>query len=62
MGQHGLHMAADPQALIAQWSRLLAPEGFVMFAWGPDTLAELRRVYARLGWPPPSHTFTDMHD
>ena len=58
-----LHMAADPQALIAQWSRLLAPEGFVMFSClGPDTLAELRRVYARLGWPPPSHTFTDMHD
>lgn len=58
-----LHMAADPQALIAQWSQLLAPEGFVMFSClGPDTLAELRRVYTRAGWPPPSHTFTDMHD
>ncbi len=58
-----LHMAANPEALIAQWSQLLAPEGFVMFSClGPDTLAELRRIYARAGWPPPSHTFTDMHD
>ena len=29
---------------------------------GPDTLRELRAVYAALGWPVPSHTFTDMHD
>ena len=58
-----LHMAADPQALIAQWAQLLAPEGFVMFSClGPDTLRELREVYAALGWPPATHTFTDMHD
>ena len=58
-----LHMVADPQALIAQWSQLLAPEGFVMFSClGPDTLRELREVYAALGWPPATHTFTDMHD
>jgi malonyl-CoA O-methyltransferase len=29
---------------------------------GPDTLRELRDVYASLGWPPPAHEFTDMHD
>jgi malonyl-CoA O-methyltransferase len=29
---------------------------------GPDTLRELRELYAALGWPPPSHDFTDMHD
>jgi len=59
----GLHMAADPQALIAQWHRLLAVDGFLMFSClGPDTLRELRRLYARLGWPPPAHEFTDMHD
>jgi malonyl-CoA O-methyltransferase len=29
---------------------------------GPDTLRELRGVYAELGWPAPSHDFTDMHD
>ena len=58
-----LHMEADPQALIAQWHSLLEPDGFVMFSClGPDTLRELRRVYAALGWPAPSHEFTDMHD
>lgn len=58
-----LHMAADPQALIAQWHRLLAPQGFLMFSClGPDSVRELRTLYARRGWPPPGHAFTDMHD
>lgn len=58
-----LHMAADPQALIGQWQRALAVDGFLMFSClGPDTLAELRSLYAGLGWPPASHQFTDMHD
>lgn len=58
-----LHMAADPQALIAQWHRALAVDGFLMFSClGPDTLRELRMLYAALGWPPPAHEFTDMHD
>jgi malonyl-CoA O-methyltransferase len=59
----GLHMDADPQALIAQWHKALAVDGFLMFSClGPDTLRELRAVYSRLGWPPPAHEFTDMHD
>ncbi len=29
---------------------------------GPDTLRELRGLYTALGWPPPGHEFTDMHD
>ena len=58
-----LHMAPDPQALIAQWHRALAVDGFLMFSClGPDTLRELRDLYQRLGWPPSSHEFTDMHD
>lgn len=58
-----LHMAADPQALIAQWHRLLAPQGFLMFSClGPDSVRELHALYARRGWPPPGHAFTDMHD
>ncbi len=58
-----LHMAADPQALIAQWHRAVAVDGFLMFSClGPDTLRELRELYHRLGWPAPSHQFTDMHD
>jgi malonyl-CoA O-methyltransferase len=58
-----LHMAADPQALIARWHRLVATDGFLMFSClGPDTLQELRALHRRQGWPPPSHEFTDMHD
>ena len=58
-----LHRSADPQALIAQWHSLLATDGFLMFSClGPDTLREIRQLYASLGWPPPSHEFTDMHD
>jgi malonyl-CoA O-methyltransferase len=58
-----LHMADHPQALIAQWHQALAVDGFLMFSClGPDTLRELRALYAALGWPPPAHEFTDMHD
>ncbi|MDB5878481.1 MAG: biotin synthase [Variovorax sp.] len=58
-----LHMAADPQALIAAWHRRLATDGFLMFSClGPDTVRELRGLYERLGWPAAGHQFTDMHD
>ena len=58
-----LHDAAAPEALIAQWHRALATDGFLMFSClGPDTLRELRGLYQALGWPPAGHEFTDMHD
>lgn len=58
-----LHMAADPQALIARWHKALAVNGFLMFSClGPDTAHQLRRLYQTLGWPSPGHAFTDMHD
>jgi malonyl-CoA O-methyltransferase len=58
-----LHMVAHPQSLIAQWHGALADDGFLMFSClGPDTLRELRALYRALGWPPPAHEFTDMHD
>jgi malonyl-CoA O-methyltransferase len=58
-----LHMEPDPQALIQRWHAALAVDGFLMFSClGPDTLRELRQVYAQLGWPASSHEFTDMHD
>lgn len=57
------HHGADPRALLARWRRALAPDGFLMFScFGPDTLRELRALYADLGWPPPAQEFTDMHD
>jgi malonyl-CoA O-methyltransferase len=58
-----LHGAADPQPLLAEWHQALAVDGFLMFSClGPDTLRELRALYAALGWPPPANEFTDMHD
>lgn len=57
------HQVADPAPLLSDWHRALATDGFVMFScFGPDTLRELRDLYARLGWPAPAHDFTDMHD
>jgi len=58
-----LHMAAEPQALMAQWHQALQVDGFLMFSClGPDTLMELRALYQAQHWPAPSHAFTDMHD
>ena len=58
-----LHMAADPLALLQHWHSQIAVDGFLMFScFGPDTLRQVREVYAERGWPPPSHEFTDMHD
>jgi malonyl-CoA O-methyltransferase len=58
-----LHMEPKPQTLLAQWHRQIDTDGFLMFSClGPDTLKELRAVYADEGWPLPSHAFTDMHD
>jgi malonyl-CoA O-methyltransferase len=58
-----LHMEADPLALIERWHSLVEADGFVMFSClGPDTLRQLRAVYAEMGWPPAAHEFTDMHD
>ena len=59
----GLHMQAQPAQWMSQWAGSLKTEGFVMFSClGPDSLRELRDLYANLGWPAPSHDFTDMHD
>lgn len=58
-----LHQVVDPQALMAQWHRALAVDGFLMFSClGPDSLRELRALHSAMGWPAPAHEFTDMHD
>ncbi len=58
-----LHMSPNPQALIAHWYSLVQTDGFLMFSClGPDTLGEMRDLFARQGWPAPAHEFTDMHD
>ena len=58
-----LHLSAQPQALMQAWHAALQVDGFLMFSClGPDTLMELRALYQTLGWPVPTHAFTDMHD
>ena len=58
-----LHLAADPQGLIRQWHQALEVDGFLMFSClGPDTVKELKSLYAALQWPAPAHEMTDMHD
>ena len=58
-----LHQQASPQELLAEWHRVLAVDGFLMFSClGPDTLRELNEIYQSQGWPPACHAFTDMHD
>ena len=57
-----LHAATDPLVLMRHWHGLLAPGGLVMFScFGPDTLRELRALYAPLGRAP-GIDFVDMHD
>jgi malonyl-CoA O-methyltransferase len=58
-----LHHEPLPLPLLKRWHGLIRTNGFLMFSClGPDTLRELRAVYARQGWPDPAHPFTDMHD
>jgi malonyl-CoA O-methyltransferase len=58
-----LHGHPEPQALLQSWHQALSVNGFLMFSClGPDTLRELRPIYALAGWPQPAHEFTDMHD
>jgi malonyl-CoA O-methyltransferase len=59
----GLHGAADPQALMRQWHRAMAVDGFLMFSTlGPGSLTTLQALYRAQGWAPPFAPFVDMHD
>lgn len=56
-----LHAVADPGQCLAEWLRVLKPEGGVFFScFGPDTARELKGVAQALGEPFPD--FADMHD
>lgn len=58
-----LHQEPYPQTLLRRWHGHIKINGYLMFSClGPDTLRELREVYAAEGWPAPTHAFTDMHD
>ena len=58
-----LHWVDDRPAMLARWHAALQVDGFLMFScFGPDTLRELREVWAALGWGEPCSAWTDMHD
>jgi malonyl-CoA O-methyltransferase len=58
-----LHASPAPAETLARWQAAIAPGGYLMFSTlGPDSLRELRSLYADAGWPVPHPPFADMHD
>jgi malonyl-CoA O-methyltransferase len=58
-----LHACVDPEAVMRQWHRALAVDGFLMFSTlGPGTFEDLQRLYRSRGWGPAFAPFVDMHD
>src|SRR5271154_4331021 len=53
----------NPDAVFAEFRRVLAPRGLVSFTTlGPDTLRELRSAWARVDSASHVNQFIDMHD
>ncbi|HEY2465549.1 MAG TPA: malonyl-ACP O-methyltransferase BioC [Steroidobacteraceae bacterium] len=53
----------DPDAVFAEFRRVLRPEGLLNFsAFGPDTLSELRVAWRGVDAHSHVHQFIDMHD
>ncbi len=58
-----LHWAPDPEGFFQEISRVLKPNGLLMFTiLGPDTLKELRFSWLAVDEFPHIHDFYDMHD
>jgi malonyl-CoA O-methyltransferase len=58
-----LHWHSQPQAVLAEWRRILQVDGLVMFSWlGPTTLRELRLAVNHAGLRTTTLSFMDMHD
>jgi malonyl-CoA O-methyltransferase len=54
---------SEPDALFAEFRRVLAPRGLLSFtSLGPDTLRELREAWAKVDSHIRVHRFIDMHD
>ena len=53
----------DPDAVFAEFRRVLAPSGLLCFtSFGPDTLRELRSAWSKVDSRTHVHQFIDMHD
>jgi malonyl-CoA O-methyltransferase len=58
-----LHWVSDPLPALAEFGRVLRPDGLLMFSTlGPDTLKELRGACEAAGAATQVHRFHDMHD
>jgi malonyl-CoA O-methyltransferase len=58
-----LHWHSHPDRVIAEWQRVLAVDGLLMFScFGPDTFKEVRNAFNTLDHAPHALSFVDMHD
>lgn len=58
-----LQWCDDPGLALAEFRRVLRPEGVLLFStFGPDTLHELRSAFAAVDAQPHVSRFIDMHD
>jgi len=58
-----LQWCDDPGLALAEFRRVLRPEGLLLFStFGPDTLKELRAAFAAVDDAPHVSRFIDMHD
>jgi malonyl-CoA O-methyltransferase len=58
-----LPWARDPDAVLGEVRRVLAPRGYFTFATlGPDTLRELREAWREIDGAVHVHRFLEMHD
>jgi len=58
-----LHWVSDGERAIAEWSRVLKPDGALLFStFGPDSLREVRSAFQAVDEDPHALSFTDLHD
>jgi malonyl-CoA O-methyltransferase len=58
-----LHWHPQPDAVFAEWRRVLRNDGLLMFScFGPDTFKELRAALSAIDATPHVLPFVDMHD
>ena len=58
-----LHWHPEPHRVFPEWLRVLRVDGLLLFScFGPDTLKELRRAYAKAAIAARPMPFVDMHD
>jgi malonyl-CoA O-methyltransferase len=58
-----LHWHPQPDRVFAEWRRILAVDGLLMFScFGPDTFKEVRAAFAEADRDAHTLAFVDMHD